>query len=125
MSKKYTIITYGCQMNEHDSEQISYILENLGYTYTNNKKESDFIIYNTCLIRENAELKVYGQLGSLKNLKKEKKDLIIAVCGCMMQTGNCSMPSDASCTISAVGAESRYEAPKRSSFSNMCLRSAL
>lgn len=88
MSKKYTIITYGCQMNEHDSEQISYILENLGYTYTNNKKESDFIIYNTCLIRENAELKVYGQLGSLKNLKKEKKDLIIAVCGCMMQTGN-------------------------------------
>ena len=58
MSKKYTIITYGCQMNEHDSEQISYILENLGYTYTNNKKESDFIIYNTCLIRENAELKV-------------------------------------------------------------------
>ena len=47
MSKKYTIITYGCQMNEHDSEQISYILENLGYTYTNNKKESDFIIYNT------------------------------------------------------------------------------
>ena len=88
MSKKYTIITYGCQMNEHDSEQISYILENLGYTYTNNKKESDFIIYNTCLIRENAELKVYGQLGSLKNLKKEKKDLIIAVCGCMMQTGD-------------------------------------
>ena len=85
--KKYTIVTYGCQMNEHDSEKMAYILENLGYKKTDNLKNSDFIIYNTCLIRENAELKVYGQLGSLKPLKKEKPEIIIAVCGCMMQTG--------------------------------------
>ncbi|WP_300410520.1 tRNA (N6-isopentenyl adenosine(37)-C2)-methylthiotransferase MiaB [Lagierella sp.] len=88
MNKKYTIITYGCQMNEHDSERIRFILENLGYVRTENIEESDFIIYNTCLVRENAELKVYGQLGSLKRLKKENPDLIIAVCGCMMQTGD-------------------------------------
>ena len=85
---KYMIITYGCQMNDHDSEKIAYILEDLGYEKTDDKKEADFILYNTCLIRENAELKVYGQLGSLKGLKKEKPDLILAVSGCMMQTGS-------------------------------------
>lgn len=88
MKKKYTIITYGCQMNEHDSERIRYILENLGYERTEDLEESDFIIYNTCLVRENAELKVYGQLGALKRLKRENPDMIIAVCGCMMQTGD-------------------------------------
>ncbi|GFN37135.1 tRNA (N6-isopentenyl adenosine(37)-C2)-methylthiotransferase MiaB [Tepidimicrobium xylanilyticum] len=85
MSKKYTIVTYGCQMNEHDSEKISWILENMGYIWTDSKEDSDFIIYNTCLVRENAELKVYGQLGALKELKRKKPDLILAVCGCMMQ----------------------------------------
>ena len=88
MNKKYTIITYGCQMNHHDSEKISYLLENLGYEKENDIEKSDFIIYNTCLIRENAELKVYGQLGALKNLKRKKPEMIIAVCGCMMQTGD-------------------------------------
>lgn len=75
-------------MNEHDSERIRYILENLGYERTEDLEESDFIIYNTCLVRENAELKVYGQLGALKRLKRENPDMIIAVCGCMMQTGD-------------------------------------
>ncbi|MGF0039169.1 tRNA (N6-isopentenyl adenosine(37)-C2)-methylthiotransferase MiaB [Peptoniphilaceae bacterium SGI.131] len=84
---KYKIITYGCQANEHDSERIAFILESLGYEKTENENESDFIVYNTCLIRENAELKVFGHLGAIKRLKKEKPDLIIAVCGCMMQTG--------------------------------------
>ena len=84
-NKKYTIVTYGCQMNEHDSEKISWSLEKMGYEWTDNKKESDLIIYNTCLVRENAELRVYGQLGALKNLKRRKPDLVIAVCGCMMQ----------------------------------------
>jgi tRNA-2-methylthio-N6-dimethylallyladenosine synthase len=84
-SKKYTIETHGCQMNEHDSEKISWILENMGYEWTDDKEESDFIIYNTCLVRENAELKVYGQLGALKDLKRRKPNLLIAVCGCMMQ----------------------------------------
>jgi len=86
MTKKYMIVTYGCQMNEHDSEKMSWLLENMGYEPTENKEESDIIIYNTCIVRENAELKVYGQLGALKDLKNKKPDLIIAVCGCMMQT---------------------------------------
>ena len=85
MKKKYTITTYGCQMNEHDSEKISWLLEDMGYEWTDNKEESDLIIYNTCLVRENAEVKVYGQLGALKALKRKKPDLILAVCGCMMQ----------------------------------------
>lgn len=84
-TKKFLIKTYGCQMNEHDSEKISWILINMGYTETENLQEADFIIYNTCLVRENAELKVYGNLGALKQLKRENPDLIIAVCGCMMQ----------------------------------------
>ncbi|MDR7856193.1 tRNA (N6-isopentenyl adenosine(37)-C2)-methylthiotransferase MiaB [Tissierella sp.] len=83
--KTYYIKTYGCQMNEHDSEKISWVLETMNYTETKDIKTADFIIYNTCLVRENAELKVYGKLGSLKELKREKPDLMIAVCGCMMQ----------------------------------------
>lgn len=83
--KYYHIITYGCQMNEHDSEKISWLLEDLGYVWTDTKEDSDFIVYNTCLVRENAELKVYGQLGALKGLKRQNPDLIIALCGCMMQ----------------------------------------
>ena len=83
--KKYLIKTFGCQMNEHDSEKISWVLENMNYTATEVLEEADFIIYNTCLIRENAELKVYGHIGALKALKRKNPDLIIAVCGCMMQ----------------------------------------
>lgn len=83
--KKYLTVTYGCQMNEHDSETLSGMLEKMGYTSTDNKEEANLIIYNTCCVRENAELKVYGNLGSLKQLKQKKDDLIIAVCGCMMQ----------------------------------------
>jgi len=83
--KKYLIRTYGCQMNEHDSEKISWILENMNYIETENIEEADFIIYNTCLVRENAEVKVYGNLGALKQLKRKKPNLMIAVCGCMMQ----------------------------------------
>jgi tRNA-2-methylthio-N6-dimethylallyladenosine synthase len=84
-NKKYIITTWGCQMNEHDSEKMSGILETLGYKPTQIKDEADIIIFNTCLVRENAELKVYGNLGELKSLKREKPDLIIAICGCMMQ----------------------------------------
>lgn len=84
--KRYNITTFGCQMNEHDSERISYILEDLGYTKTENRNEADFILFNTCLVRENAELKLYGQVSSLKKLKLQNPDKIIAVSGCMMQT---------------------------------------
>lgn len=86
--KKYIIYSMGCQMNDHDSEKISYILENMGYKPTDNKEDSDLIIFNTCLVRENAELKVYGQLGALKHLKRIKPDLIIGICGCMPQREN-------------------------------------
>ena len=77
--------SFGCQMNENDSEKLSGMLEIMGYTHTDKPEDSDLVIYNTCCVRENAELKVYGHLGSLKALKSRKPDLIIAVCGCMMQ----------------------------------------
>ena len=84
--KTYNITTFGCQMNEHDSERISFILEDLGYTYEEDRKKADFILFNTCLVRENAELKLYGQVSSLKKLKEAHHEKIIAVSGCMMQT---------------------------------------
>lgn len=83
--KKYLISTFGCQMNEHDSEKISWTLEGLGYEATDNREDADFIIFNTCVVRKSAEEKVYGKLGELKRLKRLKPDVILAVCGCMMQ----------------------------------------
>lgn len=77
--------SFGCQMNENDSEKLSGMLEIMGYMHTDKLEDSDIVIYNTCCVRENAELKVYGHLGSLKALKNLKPDMIIAVCGCMMQ----------------------------------------
>lgn len=85
--KSYHIVTYGCQMNEHDSERIAYLLEGMGYVRASNKSDADLILYNTCLIRENAEVKVYGQLGALKHWKAADPNRILAVSGCMMQTG--------------------------------------
>lgn len=82
---KYYIETWGCQMNEEDSEKLSGMLKSIGYSKTDNLKETGIIIYNTCCVRENAENKVFGNLGELKHLKKENPDLIIAICGCMMQ----------------------------------------
>jgi len=83
--KRYHIQTYGCQMNEHDSETMKGILEEMGYTWTDDRREADVILLNTCAIRENAEDKVFGELGHLKSLKLEKPDLILGVCGCMSQ----------------------------------------
>ncbi len=85
IEKKYLIETYGCQMNEHDSEKLEGFLTQMGYGKTDDRKNADLIIFNTCCVRENAELKVYGKLGALKHLKRKNEDLIIAVCGCMMQ----------------------------------------
>lgn len=85
VEKKYLIETYGCQMNEHDSEKLEGFLTQMGYEKTDDRKNADLIIFNTCCVRENAELKVYGKLGALKHLKRKNEDLIIAVCGCMMQ----------------------------------------
>lgn len=83
--KTYHILTYGCQMNEHDSEKIAGMLGSIGYVETENEKDADFVIFNTCLIRENAELKFFGKLGEVKGLKRSKPDMLVAICGCMMQ----------------------------------------
>ena len=84
-NKKYFIRTYGCQMNVHDSEEIKGILENLGFKETLEVQDADLVVLNTCAIRENAHDKVFGFLGRLKHLKKDKPDLIICVGGCMPQ----------------------------------------
>ncbi|MEA4825187.1 MAG: tRNA (N6-isopentenyl adenosine(37)-C2)-methylthiotransferase MiaB [Clostridium sp.] len=85
LNKKYYIDTWGCQMNEEDSEKISGLLKGIGYERTDIREESDIIIFNTCCVRENAELKVFGHLGALKALKRKNPDLIIVITGCMMQ----------------------------------------
>ena len=82
---KYIIQTFGCQMNEHDSEKLCAMLDRMGYEQGMMVDECDLIIYNTCAVRENAELKVFGNLGHLKVSKRKNPDLKIAVCGCMMQ----------------------------------------
>lgn len=85
-NKKYAMIrTYGCQQNFSDSEKIKGILSVLGFDFTEDPKKADFIIFNTCAIREHAEDRVFGNVGALKNIKKKNKNLIIALCGCMME----------------------------------------
>lgn len=84
--KKYFIITYGCQMNEHDSEKLAGMLEGIDYQKAGQVEEADIILLNTCTIRENAELKVFGKVGELKRLKENNPELIIGVGGCMMQS---------------------------------------
>ena len=85
VGKKYHVKTYGCQMNEHDSENICAMLEALGFTKIDDYLDADLVILNTCSIRENAHNKAFGMLGRLKHLKNEKKDLLIGLCGCMAQ----------------------------------------
>lgn len=77
--------TWGCQMNEHDTENLLGMIDFMGYDIVDVAQEADLIIFNTCAIRENAELKVYGNLNILRKLKEKNPDLVIAVCGCMMQ----------------------------------------
>ena len=83
--KKYLILTYGCQMNVHESEKLAGILENLGYVQCNNAVEADVVVFNTCAIRESAEQKIFGNIGELKNIKLAKPDMLIAIGGCMSQ----------------------------------------
>ena len=83
-SLKYTILTMGCQLNENDSEKICGMLEQMGYTFTDKIEEANLAVFNTCCVRENAEERLFGKIGELKNLK-EKNNLIIAIGGCMMQ----------------------------------------
>ena len=83
--KRYFIKTYGCQMNEHDSENIGALVESIGFKKVDDYLDADLVLLNTCSIRENAHNKAFGMLGRLKHLKAEKKDLIIGLCGCMAQ----------------------------------------
>lgn len=82
---KYKIETWGCQMNEHDSEVIAGMLEDMGYQPTDDENVADVVILNTCCVREKAESKVFGRLGTLKRLKQNNPGVILGVCGCMMQ----------------------------------------
>jgi tRNA-2-methylthio-N6-dimethylallyladenosine synthase len=77
--------TYGCQQNVADSEKLRGQLQEMGFAFTEQEEEADLILFNTCAVRENAEFRVYGNVGNLKNLKRQKPSLIIGVCGCMME----------------------------------------
>lgn len=81
---KYYILTMGCQLNENDSEKLSGMLEKMGYTQTQEMKDANFVLFNTCCVRENAEEKLFGKVGEVKK-QKEEKGTIIAIGGCMMQ----------------------------------------
>ena len=83
--KKYLILTYGCQMNENDSQRLGGLLQKIGYEETTVMEDADAILLNTCCVRESAELKIYGKIGELKGLKRNKPSLIVGVCGCMAQ----------------------------------------
>ena len=83
--KTFFVKTYGCQMNEHDSENIEGLLESIGFTKNDIMESADIIILNTCSIRENAHNKAFGMLGRIKHIKEARPDLIVGVCGCMAQ----------------------------------------
>ena len=85
LGKTYYIKTYGCQMNVHDSENIKAILEDMGFSESEEFEKADLILLNTCAIRENAHNKVFGMIGRIKHLKEERPDVIAGVCGCMAQ----------------------------------------
>lgn len=84
-NKKFTLHTFGCQMNQADAQRIRGILFTLGYTETEVEEESDLILFNTCSVRQHAEERLYGRIRSLAPLKRQNKDLIIGVSGCMAQ----------------------------------------
>lgn len=79
------VVTYGCQQNENDSEKLKGMLSDMGYSLTDEREKADVIIFNTCAVRENAELKLKGNIGALKYLKAKRPGVIIGVCGCMVQ----------------------------------------
>ena len=84
-NKKYFIKTYGCQMNEHDSENIKAILEQMNFSEVKEMEKADLILLNTCAIRENAHNKVFGMIGRIKHLKETKPNIVAGICGCMAQ----------------------------------------
>lgn len=87
LNRKITchVTTFGCQMNARDSEKLLGVLKEAGFLEVENEEEADFVIFNTCTVRDNANQRVYGRLGALKSQKKKRPDMKIALCGCMMQ----------------------------------------
>lgn len=85
VGKRYLLRTYGCQMNEHDTEIMAGLLEQMGYQATGQEEEADLILFNTCAVRENAENKVFGEIGRVRPLKARNPELLLGVCGCMPQ----------------------------------------
>ena len=83
--KTYHVVTYGCQMNAHDSEKIAGMLEEMGMKPAEKREEADFVIFNTCCVRENAERRALGNVTWLKEVRKQRPEMVIAVCGCMIQ----------------------------------------
>ncbi len=81
----YNVTTFGCQMNAHDSEKLKGILESCGFEEVEEQENADFVLLNTCTVRENANTRLYGHLGQLKHIKAERPGMVIAICGCMMQ----------------------------------------
>ncbi|MBR3906283.1 MAG: tRNA (N6-isopentenyl adenosine(37)-C2)-methylthiotransferase MiaB, partial [Clostridia bacterium] len=81
----YHIVTYGCQMNAHDSEKLAGMLEKMGLSFTPLREEADFVLFNTCCIRDNAERKALGNVTWLKEIKKQRPHMLIGICGCMVQ----------------------------------------
>ena len=75
--------TYGCQQNESDSEILRGMMAQMGFTFTHEPEEADLVLFNTCAVREHAEMRVYGNVGALVHQKRRNPDLIVAVCGCM------------------------------------------
>lgn len=84
-TRRYFIQTYGCQLNENDSEQIAGQLDRMGYIPAGEMREADLLVLNTCSVRENADDRLFGNLGMVKNMRRDKPDLVVAVCGCMMK----------------------------------------
>ena len=84
---KYIILTFGCQLNENDSEKLSGMIENMGYERVQDTNEADLVVFNTCCVRENAEERLFGKLGEIKKMK-ETKNVLVAIGGCMMQEKN-------------------------------------
>ena len=83
--RTYHVVTYGCQMNAHDSEKISGMLEQMGMVLSEKREEADLVVFNTCCVRENAERRALGNVTWLREVRKQKPDMLIAVCGCMIQ----------------------------------------
>jgi tRNA-2-methylthio-N6-dimethylallyladenosine synthase len=83
--KRYFVITFGCQQNVSDSEKLMGMLDEMGYQKTENREEADVVIINTCCVRENAELKLYGNIGAFKQLKTDNPNMLLCICGCMME----------------------------------------